>query len=181
MLIDIRPSQSTPESRIRASYEGAKRRKGSKAHLGTDTLGHLFVLKVTAAGQGNRARVAALAKQSQRVTGQTVRVAMSIKDERVRPQPKPPANTGFGWMRSSIPWPSALPCWHPHAGSSNTASLGRQASALLHGTTSSIPRSSKIFITSPSACPGAPKGLNHFLVASKRLATTIRCGIPLMP
>ena len=42
---------------------GAKRRMGSKVHSAVDTLGHLLALKVTAADQGDRAQVAALAEQ----------------------------------------------------------------------------------------------------------------------
>jgi len=39
----------------RAGYDGAKRRKGSKAHLAVDTLGHLLALCVTAADAQERA------------------------------------------------------------------------------------------------------------------------------
>jgi hypothetical protein len=35
-IIDSRTLQSTPESRARAGYDGAKRRKGSKVHLAVD-------------------------------------------------------------------------------------------------------------------------------------------------
>jgi DNA-binding LacI/PurR family transcriptional regulator len=49
--------QSTPESGARAGYDGAKRRKGSKVHIAIDTLGHLLALKVTAADQGDRAKI----------------------------------------------------------------------------------------------------------------------------
>jgi len=38
-----------------AGYDGAKRRKGSKAHLAVDTLGHLLALCVTAADAQERA------------------------------------------------------------------------------------------------------------------------------
>ncbi len=54
---------------------GARRRKGSKVHIAVDTLGHLLALKVTAADQGDRQQVAALAEESQEVTGSTVELA----------------------------------------------------------------------------------------------------------
>src|SRR5260370_7315829 len=44
VCIDSRTLQSTPESGARAGYDGAKRRKGSKAHIAGDTLGHLLAL-----------------------------------------------------------------------------------------------------------------------------------------
>lgn len=75
VCIDSRTLQSTPESGARAGYDGAKRRKGSKVHIAVDTLGHLLALTVTPADQGDREQVAALAKQVQTVTGNTVEIA----------------------------------------------------------------------------------------------------------
>lgn len=75
ICIDSRTLQSTPESGARAGYDGAKRRKGSKVHIAVDTLGHLLALKVTAANEGDREQVAALAQEVQRVTGSTVELA----------------------------------------------------------------------------------------------------------
>ena len=43
-IIDSRTLRSTPESGIRAGYDGAKRKRGSKVHLAVDTLGHLLAL-----------------------------------------------------------------------------------------------------------------------------------------
>ena len=54
-IIDSRTLQSTPESGGRAGYDGAKRRKGSKAHIAVDTLGHLLALRVTPANSGSAA------------------------------------------------------------------------------------------------------------------------------
>jgi transposase len=59
----------------RASYDGAKRRKGSKVHIAVDTLGHLLALTVTPADQGGREQVAALAEEMQQVTGNPVELA----------------------------------------------------------------------------------------------------------
>ena len=75
VILDSRTLQSTPESGARAGWDGAKRRKGSKVHIAVDTLGHLLALKVTAADEGDRAQVAALAQQVQAVTGGTVELA----------------------------------------------------------------------------------------------------------
>jgi transposase len=75
ICLDSRTLQSTPESGARAGYDGAKRRKGSKVHIAVDTLGHLLALKVTAADQGDRAQVAALAEEVQQLTGHTVELA----------------------------------------------------------------------------------------------------------
>jgi len=75
VCIDSRTLQSTPESGARAGYDGAKRRKGSKVHIAVDTLGHLLALKVTAASEGDREQVAALAEEVQQVTGSTVELA----------------------------------------------------------------------------------------------------------
>jgi transposase len=75
VCIDGRTLQSTPESGARAGYDGAKRRKGSKVHIAVDTLGHLMALKVTAASEGDREQVAALAEEVQQVTGDSVELA----------------------------------------------------------------------------------------------------------
>lgn len=74
-ILDSRTVQSTPESGSRAGYDGHKRRKGSKVHLAVDTLGQLLALLVTPANEQDRAQVAALAEQIQKVTGESVEVA----------------------------------------------------------------------------------------------------------
>ena len=75
MILDSRTLQSTPESGARAGYDGAKRRKGSKVHMAVDTLGQLLALRVTPADEQDRAQVAALAEQVQKVTGESVEIA----------------------------------------------------------------------------------------------------------
>jgi transposase len=75
VIFDGRTMQSTPESGARAGYDGYKRRKGSKVHLGVDTLGHLLALKSTAANEQERAQVGDLAREIQQVTGDQVRLA----------------------------------------------------------------------------------------------------------
>ena len=59
----------------RAAYDGAKRKKGSKVHIAVDTLGHLLALRVTSADQQDRAQVKKLARDVQKVTGKSVKLA----------------------------------------------------------------------------------------------------------
>ncbi len=56
-----RTLRSTPESRQRAGYDGAKRKRGSKVHMAVDTLGHLLALNVTPANVDDRVEVGRLA------------------------------------------------------------------------------------------------------------------------
>jgi len=74
-IIDSRTLQSTPESGHRGAYDGAKRRKGSKVHMATDTPGHLLTLHVTAADEQDRAQVKQIAKDIQQVTDESVELA----------------------------------------------------------------------------------------------------------
>jgi transposase len=74
-VIDSRTLQSSPESGSRAGYDGAKRRKGSKAHAAVDTLGRLLALRVTGAGRQDRDQVDILAEEIQEATGESVQVA----------------------------------------------------------------------------------------------------------
>ena len=74
-VFDSRTLQSTPESGGRGGYDGAKRRKGSKAHMAVDTLGHLLALHVTAADEQDRAQAGKLAEEVQRQTGDSVELA----------------------------------------------------------------------------------------------------------
>ena len=74
-ILDSRTRQSTPESGGRAGYDGAKRRKGSTAHLAVDTLGQFLALHGTPANAQDRAQVAALAAAVQDATGERVELA----------------------------------------------------------------------------------------------------------
>lgn len=71
-IIDSRVMQSTPESGHRASYNGGKRRKGSKVHMAVDTLGHLLALHISPAKDDDRAHVAERAEAIQAATNQSV-------------------------------------------------------------------------------------------------------------
>ena len=72
VIFDGRTQQSTPESGHRAGYDGAKRRKGSKAHVAVDTLGQLLSVVVTPANEQERAQVGELCQRVQEITSQTV-------------------------------------------------------------------------------------------------------------
>lgn len=74
-ILDSRTLRSTPESGARASYDGAKRKKGSKVHIAVDTLGHLLALAVTPGKAQDRDQVGRLAEAVQRATGQSVTLA----------------------------------------------------------------------------------------------------------
>jgi transposase len=75
VVIDGRTLQSTPESGARATYDGYKRKKGSKLHLVVDTLGHLLTLTVTPAGEQERAQVGTLMTEVQTITSGQVALA----------------------------------------------------------------------------------------------------------
>lgn len=75
VILDSRTLRSTPGSGSRAGYDGAKRRKGSNLHVAVDTLGELLAVKVTPADAQDRAQVAELAEQVQKLTGESVQLA----------------------------------------------------------------------------------------------------------
>jgi transposase len=75
VILDSRTLRSTPESGPRASYDGAKRKKGSKIHIAVDTLGHLLAAHVTTASEQDRAQVGILAEAVQEATGSSVELA----------------------------------------------------------------------------------------------------------
>ncbi|WP_375419164.1 IS5 family transposase [uncultured Hymenobacter sp.] len=109
VVLDGRTLQSTPESGHRAGYDGAKKRKGSKAHIAVDTLGHLLSVVITPANEQERAQVGELCRQVQEVTGQTVQVgfvdqgytgeeaeyAAAVHDIDLQVVKKPEGQTGF--------------------------------------------------------------------------------------
>jgi transposase len=75
VILDGRTLQSVPESGGRAGYDGYKRKRGSKAHVAVDTLGHLLAVAITPANEQERAQVGALCQQVQEATQQNVRMA----------------------------------------------------------------------------------------------------------
>lgn len=75
VVLDGRTLQSTPESGARAGFDGHKKKKGSKIHMAVDTLGNLLSLLVTPADEQERAQVAELAHDVQKITGDTVEIA----------------------------------------------------------------------------------------------------------
>lgn len=75
VILDSRTLQSTVESGAAAGYDGAKRKRGRKAHAAVDTLGHLLALHVTAASEQDREQVGALCQAVQEATGESVTLA----------------------------------------------------------------------------------------------------------
>ena len=75
VVVDGRTLQSTPESGARASYDGHKRKKGTKLHMVVDTLGQLLTLTVTPAGEQERAQIGPLLSDVQAVTSGEVELA----------------------------------------------------------------------------------------------------------
>jgi len=75
VILDARTLQSTPECGARAGFDGAKKKKGSKAHIAVDTLGNLLAVTISAANEQERAYVKELAEKVQQVTGGTVELA----------------------------------------------------------------------------------------------------------
>jgi transposase len=94
-IFDSRTLQSTPVSGHRASYDGAKRRKGSKVHLAVDTLGHFLALHVTTASEQDRSQVALLAEQVQQATGESAATAASNHGIRLEVVKLSEAKKGF--------------------------------------------------------------------------------------
>jgi transposase len=85
-IFDGRTLQSTPESGVRAGFDGYKMKKGSKVHLAVDTLGYLLALHVTPANEQERAQVDELSAQVQEVTGGSVKVGF-VDQGYTGPQP----------------------------------------------------------------------------------------------
>jgi transposase len=75
VILDGRTLQSVPESGSRAGYDGYKRKRGSKAHVAVDTLGHLLAVAITPANEQERAQVGELCRQVQEATNQKVKTA----------------------------------------------------------------------------------------------------------
>ena len=112
VVLDGRTLQSTPESGHRAGYDGAKKRKGSKAHIAVDTLGQLLSVVITPANEQERAQVSELCRQVPEVTGQTVQVgfvdqgytgeeteyAAAVHDIDLQVIKKPEGQTGFVFL-----------------------------------------------------------------------------------
>ena len=115
VCLDSRTLQWTSESGARAGYDVARRRKGSKVHLAVDTLGHLFALTVTAADEGDRTQLAALAEEVQQVTGNTVEVAYVDQGYTGPHAAEAAGQHGIKLEGSSTRWPNEVSCCCPNA------------------------------------------------------------------
>ena len=109
--VDSRTLRSTPESGGRASYDGAKRKKGAKLHLAVDTLGHLLALHVTPASVDDRAVVGHLAEAVQAATGQSVELAHV--DQGYTGQKATDAAKAHGIDLAVVKLPEAIACDPP--------------------------------------------------------------------
>ena len=140
VILDSATRQSSPESGHRASYDGHKKRKGSKIHAAVDTLGELLVLQVTPANASERAQVGKLAAAVQAVTGQTVErgfVDQGYTGEILRP---PQPSTASAWRSSSCQKPRRASCSCPGAGSWSAPSPGPRAFVAWPRTTNACPK-----------------------------------------
>ncbi len=104
-IFDSRTLQSTVESGERAGYDGAKRKRGSKAHIAVDTLGHLLALHVTPANEQDRAQVDRLAEAVQVATGESVMLA--FVDRGYTGEPAREAASGHGIELEVVRLPEA--------------------------------------------------------------------------
>lgn len=123
VIFDGRTRQSTPESGHRAGYDGAKKRKGSKAHIAVNTLGHLLSVVITPANEQERAQVGELCQQVQEITGQTIEVGFgdqgytgkapeyeaAVHDIDLQVITKPEGQTGFVLLPAARGANAALP------------------------------------------------------------------------
>ena len=73
VVLDGRTLRSTPESGHRASYDGAKRKNGSKVHIAVDTLGNLLAVVISGGKDQERAQVGELTGRLQELTGESAR------------------------------------------------------------------------------------------------------------
>jgi hypothetical protein len=73
--MDGRARPLTPGRGTRAGYDGAKRQRGSEAHMAVNTLGHLLARHLTAADVGDREAGARLVADTQDATDDAVSIA----------------------------------------------------------------------------------------------------------
>jgi len=130
VILDRRTVQSTPESGVRAGFDGHKKRNGTELHAAVDTLGHLLALNVRPANEQDREQVAELSKVVQEVTGQSVEVAF-VDQGYTRKQPEADAaQAGLKLEVVKHPGPSEALCCCCDAGWRNERLRGRQDSAV---------------------------------------------------
>jgi transposase len=103
VIVDGQTLQATPESGHRAGFDGHNKRKGSTRHAAVDTLGHRLAARVTPANGQERAQVAALAEEVQRVTGNTVEVAFVDQGDTGEDPAEAAAEHGIDLVVVSLP------------------------------------------------------------------------------
>lgn len=120
VIFDSQTLQSTPESGIRAGYDGAERKRGAKLHSTVDTLGHLLARHVTSANEQDRAQVGALAVVVQEATGEHVELA--FVDQGYTGQ-GPAEEAAAGWSKGASPGKCASAAWSVTANACQNSSL----------------------------------------------------------
>ena len=65
VILDSRRLRSSPESRARVGYDGARRKPGSMLHLAVNTPGHVVALHVTPANADDHGEVGRLTSAAQ--------------------------------------------------------------------------------------------------------------------
>jgi transposase len=109
-IFDSRTLQSTPESGEHAGYDGAKRRKGSKTVLKSDSWHRRF--------------------KRQRV--KRWKLPLSIRAIPAKMRRRPLKNWGYGWRWLSCPKPKKGSCCCRDGGLSNAVLAGWPVSAVWH-------------------------------------------------
>jgi transposase len=100
---DGRTLQSTPESGPRASYDGYKRRKGSKVHMAVDTLGHLLALHVTPPTSRSGTKSPCFRRAVQKATGQSSHATHDTTcDAPIKPPAERQSRNGKPFIRRDL-------------------------------------------------------------------------------
>ena len=118
-IIDSRTLRFTPESGERITYDGAKRKKGSKLHLAVDTLASLLALHITPTDTDDRAKVGRITEAILTETGVSVEVAFVVQGYVGEKAADAAAHHGIERKPSSCRKPNLGSCCCAEGGSPN--------------------------------------------------------------
>jgi hypothetical protein len=156
--IDSRALQSTPESGSAPVTMAPSEERDQGCTSPVYTLGYLLALKVTAASEGDREQVAALAEEVQQMAGNNVEVAC-VGQGYTGPNTARPLNSSVcSWRWSTTPWQNKASCCRRAA--SGGAQL-RPPSAGSPETTKGSIQPSKNRVCSPSSCSETLRKHSH--------------------
>jgi transposase len=113
VILDSRTLHSTPESGPRTSYDGAKRKKGSKIHIAVDTLAICSPPAAPPPISRTAPRWDAWPKPSSRPPARASGSPMWTRATPAGRRLKPPPTTASASKSSSCPRPSAASCCCP--------------------------------------------------------------------